>query len=555
MIYIKENKTKKLPGESSLFISFDFDIKIVETIKKAECPFYHKKEKIWECPVTSLSFLLDNLCVIDDINLQILKDKKQKEFVIYDLKKLKTKPYDYQMEGIQFGLNHSSWLLLDVPGLGKTLQAIYIAQQLKKLKKINKCLIVCGVNSLKTNWKNEIEKHSNLTCRILGQKTNSKNQLVIGSVKDRIDQLKHSIDEFFVITNIESLRNDDLIKELIKKKFDMIIVDEIHVCKSVTSQQGKNLLKLNSPYKLGMTGTLLLNDPLDCYAPMKWIGIENSTFTNFKYYYCNFGGPFNNQICGYKHLDVLKNQLQNNSLRRTKDLLDLPEKTIINEIVDMNDSHKQFYENVKNGIIQQVDKVHMSTANLLSMVSRLRQATVLPNILTSEQIESSKIERAVQLVDEIIANGNKVVVFSTFKDSAKYINEKLKKYKTLLCTGDQKDFEINDSIFKFQNDDEYKIMIATWQKMGTGITLNKANYAIFLDTPWTSGVYEQAQDRVHRIGSKQPVFIYNLICKDTIDERVKDIVNSKWALSNYVIDNDTSDEVINNLKNYIKELQ
>jgi len=65
----------------------------------------------------------------------------------------------------------------------------------------------------------------------------------------------------------------------------MIVVDEIHVCKSPTSQQGKNLLKLKAKYKLGMTGTLLLNDPLDCFMPLKWLGIDRSTYTNFKYYY------------------------------------------------------------------------------------------------------------------------------------------------------------------------------------------------------------------------------------------------------------------------------
>lgn len=91
--------------------------------------------------------------------------------------------------------------------------------------------------------------------------------------------------------------------------------------------------------------------------------------------------------------------------------------------------------------------------------------------------------------------------------------------------------------------------------MGTGITLTAANYAIFLDTPWTEGAYCQAQDRIHRIGSKKPVFIYNLVCKDTIDERVLKIVDTKGALSNYVIDNDTSDEVINSLREYIEELQ
>ena len=502
--------------------------------------------------------MLDELCKIDEIHLKILPDKKQKTDTVYKLSKYKTKLYEHQKEGIQFGLNHEKWMLLDSMGLGKSIQAIYIAQELKKLKKIEHCLIICGINTLKSNWKSEIEKHSNLSCRILGEYQNNKNQTKIGGIKDRLNQLKSKLKEFFIITNIETLRNNDVVKEIEngKNKFDLIILDEAHICKNPNSEQGHNLLKLKSAkYKIAMTGTPLLNSPLDCYVPLKWLDLDNSTYSNFKYYYCNYGGPFGNIPMGYKHLDVLKYQIEQNSLRRTKDLLNLPEKTIINEFVDLNDSQKQFYDNVVSGIVSQIDKVKMSTANLLSMVCRLRQATVLPSILTSEPIESSKINRCIELIDEIVNNDNKVVVFSTFKDSANYLAEKLQKYNCLLCTGDTKELDIKDNIQKFQTDVNYKVMIATWQKMGIGITLTAANYAIFLDTPWTQGAYEQAQDRIHRIGSKKSVFIYNLICKDTIDERVLKIVTTKGALSNYVVDDDTSDEVINSLKEYIEELQ
>lgn len=448
-------------------------------------------------------------------------------------------------------------MLLDVPGLGKTLQTIYIAQELKKKEKLEHCLVICGVNTLKSNWKSEIEKHSNLSCRILGEYTDSKGNIKIGGVQQRLNQLKNKISEFFVITNIETLRDDNVVKEIEKgkNKFDLILLDEAHTCKNPSSQQGHNLLKLKSAkHKIAMTGTLLLNSPMDCYVPLKWLGLDNSTYSNYKYYYCNFGGPFGNIPMGYKHLDVLKDQIEKNSLRRTKDLLDLPEKTIINEFLDMGDYQKQFYNDIVKGIVSEVDKVHLSTANLLSMVCRLRQATVYPQILTSNKlIESCKINRCHDLVEQITANGNKVVVFSTFKDSAIYLHECIP--GSLLCTGDNKDFEIRESIEKFQQDSDCKVLIATWQKMGTGITLTSANYAIFLDTPWTEGVYEQAQDRVHRIGSKKPVFIYNLVCKGTIDERVLKIVNTKGALSNYVVDDDTSDEVINSLREYIEELQ
>lgn len=557
MICIEEKTTKKLPGLSSLFITCEYNPNVVEKIKQSGNAIFHKKEVEWEVPVTSLSFLLEELSQIDDISLRVLKDKEKEDDKIYELQKYKTKPFQYQIDGIQFGLNHDKFMLLDVPGLGKTLQTIYIAQELKKKEKLEHCLVICGVNTLKSNWKSEIEKHSNLSCRILGEYTDSKGNIKIGGVQQRLNQLKNKISEFFVITNIETLRDDDVVKEIEKgkNKFDLILLDEAHTCKNPSSQQGHNLLKLKSAkHKIAMTGTLLLNSPMDCYVPLKWLGLDNSTYSNYKYYYCNFGGPFGNIPMGYKHLDVLKDQIEKNSLRRTKDLLDLPEKTIINELLDMGDYQKQFYNDIVKGIVSEVDKVHLSTANLLSMVCRLRQATVYPQILTSNKlIESSKITRCHELVEQIVGNGDKVVVFSTFKDSARYLHECIP--GSLLCTGDNKDFEIRESIKKFQQDSDCKVLIATWQKMGTGITLTAANYAIFLDTPWTEGVYEQAQDRVHRIGSKKPVFIYNLVCKGTIDERVLKIVNTKGALSNYVVDDDTSDEVINSLREYIEELQ
>lgn len=169
---------------------------------------------------------------------------------------------------------------------------------MRRLGEIEHCFIICGINTLKINWKKEVEKHSNLSCKILGERVNKKGRYLIGSVEDRLEDLKNKIDEFFVITNIETLRSDKIIKELTNKraknKFDMIVVDEIHTFKSPTSQQGKHFLKFtNAKYKIGLTGTVLVNSPLDAYVPLKWLGKDNSTYTNFKYYYCNYGGPFN----------------------------------------------------------------------------------------------------------------------------------------------------------------------------------------------------------------------------------------------------------------------
>lgn len=558
MILVEEKKTSKIPGLTSLYVSFPYHKELNEIIKQCSPANFDKKTSQWEIPITRLSKFINQAYKYDEIELHLLEDKKTHTEKSIQLLDYKTTPYEYQKEGILYGLNHEKWLLLDQPGLGKTLQMIYLAEELKSRNEIEHCLIICGINTLKVNWEKEIQKHSSLHCKILGKRKTRSGKVYYGSIADRVKDLKNPIDEFFVIVNIETIRSNDIIKQLKsgKNKFDMIVVDEMHVCKSPTSQQSHNLLKLtNAKYRIGLTGTPILNSPLDAYIPLKWTGNDNSTYTNFKAQYCMFGGMFNNEIVGFKNIEPLKEQLESCSLRRTKDLLDLPEKTIINEVLDMEPEQEVFYQNIVNGVVEQVDKVHLSTSNLLAMVTRLRQATACPSILTSENISSIKIKRCIELVDEIVSNDNKVVVFSVFKEPLNQLLRHLDKYNPLLCTGDVPDSEISSSIDTFQNDDEHKVILCTTSKMGTGITLNRASYAIFIDTPWTSGVTEQCEDRIHRIGSKQPVFIYRLHCNSTFDMRVKQIVDNKEAIGDYIVDNIQDQKTVDLIRSMILELQ
>ena len=201
MIQIQERKTVKLPGITSLFVSFDFNRAIVDELKLLGNTNYDADTKEWEIPITSLSEFIDRVCKIDEINLNLAQDDTRGVAgdIELSLDTYKTKPFDYQQQGISFGLQHDSWLLLDAPGLGKSLQLIYLAEELRRRNNIQHCLIICGINTLKTNWKAEIEKHSNLDCTILGQRINRKGQLVIDGVDKRLEQLKNPIKEFFVI--------------------------------------------------------------------------------------------------------------------------------------------------------------------------------------------------------------------------------------------------------------------------------------------------------------------------------------------------------------------
>lgn len=560
MIWIKERPTEKLSGLTSLFVSFDYDERIVSLIKlNVDIYNYNKKTKEWEIPINKLAYLIDNLSILNDIKLTIYKLLKPTEnLVSLRENNYKLKPYKHQEEAIKFGLTHDKWLLLDDMGLGKTASIIHIAEELKYQGKIKHCLIICGIATLRGNWKKEIKLHSDESFIVIGEKINKNGSLNYTTIKDRIDQMINIIDEFFIIVNVETLRADDFVEAINNgiNDVDMIVVDEVHKCANKQSQQGSNLLKLKAKYKIAATGTLLTNAPVNAYLPLKWLDIDKSNLTNYKRQYCEFGGFGGHEIIRYKNLDILKEEIEANSLRRTKEavLKDLPEKTIIREIVTLSDEHRKFYHEVKSGVKSECNKINLNTTNLLALVTRLRQATACPQILTTNNIKSSKLERCVELADNLISRGEKVVIFSTFKESVKYLSELLKEYNPLICTGDSKQQEIDEAVDIFQKDPAKKLIIATHQKMGTGVTLNAASYMIFIDTPFTAAQFSQACDRIYRIGTKRPVFIYNLICENTVDERVAQIVDKKQAMSDYIIDDKLDNQTLNILKDYVLDL-
>ena len=540
MINVFENNSKKVVGKTSLFISFDYNPNVLEIIKNTEGSIYHKDFKFWEVPLNRLSYLIDNLTLLDDINLDFLPDENLSEIIEPTLD-YKVRPFDHQLEAIKWMINIKNGLLLDVPGLGKTLDVIYAAEELKEKYNIEHCLIICGINTLKQNWKKEIQKFSNLSCVVIGEKVNKKGNITYTSVRERAEQLYNKIDEFFVIINVESLRDSTVVEGIrcSKNNFDMVVVDEIHKLKgATTSIQSKNLLKLSKvgKYHFGLTGTLLVNNPLDCFIPLKFIGYEKSTYTNFKNFYCVIEQKFGHQsIAGFKNIDNLKNEIAECSLRRSKELLNLPPKFIIPEYLELPESQQKFYTDLQSGLVEEADRVNIKNTSLLGMITRLRQATTCPSLLSSKELVNIKVDRALDLVEEITTNDNKVIIFSVFKEPLYQLKKLIK--GSLLCTGDQSDTEIADNIYKFQNDERYKVILCTTSKMGTGITLTAASYEIFLDTPWTYAEFEQAVDRAYRIGTTKNVIIYDLIAKDTIDERVFQLINTKKDISDYIIDN------------------
>ena len=542
MVTIKIDKSKlNNYEEKSAFVSFKYDIDLVELMRSLPIRFYHKDTKEWEVPIDKIEYIKSQIPhktvkIIGNLN----ENNNDSNYIPKGFS-FKTEPFSHQIDGFKYGLCNNKWLLGDEQGLGKTKQVIDIAVAKKLQHNYKHCLIICCVNSLKWNWFNEVNTHSNESPYILGMRCKKGKWSVKGN-KEKLEDLKllHLNRSYFIITNVESLRVPEISNEINKlckeNQINMIAVDEIHKCNNHTSQQSKGLLNINADINIAMTGTPLMNKPTDLYLPLKWLGYENHSYYAFEKHYCIKGGFGGYEVIGYKNLDELQEKLNKIMLRRLKsDVLDLPDKVFIDEYVEMSNKQQKIYNEVFDDIKSNIDMIKIA-ANPLAQLIRLRQATGYTGILSSTIQESAKLDRLEQLVEDSVNNNQKVVVFSNWTQMTDIIYKRLKNYNPAIITGDT---NVNDRqlmVDKFQNNNKCKVIIGTIGAMGTGLTLTAGTVVIFVDEPWTKASFNQAVDRCHRIGTTSKITVYVLLAKNTIDERIHEIVEKKGAMSDAIVD-------------------
>lgn len=564
MLYVKEIIPRKISGLTSFLVSSDrYSEELLSIMNSLTTYYYFKKEYSWEISSVDLKIFLDAATKLDDIKLelietdQILNFEKVSDEETISLIKDEYKPFKHQIEAINYTLAKKKWLLLDSMGMGKTGSIIYSAEILHKRGLIDHCLIICGVNAVKENWASEIQKFSNETYTILGKKIGKRGGVSYATISERCEILKKPIEEFFIITNIETIRDEQIVKAIENSynKFGMIAVDEIHRTANKKSSQGNHLLKLRADYKIAATGTLITNSPLSAYLPLVWTENDHSILTTFKPQYFVYGGFNDSQVIGYKNLDILQEEIDSCSLRRTLDQVrdDMPEKFVEYEILELSKEHQKFYDDIKAGVKEEADKVELNASNLLALTTRLRQAAVCPSILTTQNIKSTKLERCKELVEDLVSSGEKVVILSNFVGSVKELAEVLSEYNPLICIGEMKDDVVANNNRLFQEDPNYKVIIGTHARVGTGLTFNAASYLIMLDTPYTYAAFAQSCDRIYRVNNTRAAYIKVLAAKSTIDERIQEIIDIKSNLSDALL-TEASPELLDKLRRIIKEL-
>ena len=591
MISVVENKeTNKYE------IRFRYDEELIQLVKNVAGRRWEPEYKMWTIPRDRLGFLINQLKGTpyeDQLNIQSSEniDVNQKLGTTnyipeYDLSGVEEyiaegcNLYEHQRDFMRFALYRKAngykdgFLLADMMGCGKTAEVLQLAMYNKNHEGAKHCLIICCTNSSKFNWKEDIEKHTN------GQEI----QYIIGS---RLRRDKKSINTdtgskakyddltnmtmygkkdgeplpYFLVVNIEALRykvgKDHLITNKIVEmvnngEISLIAIDEIHRNASPKSMQGKQILnikkKINTHIEwIPMTGTPIVKKPTDVFLPLKLVGGHDySNYWNWCQQFCLFGGFGGHEIVGYKNIDQLKQMLEPNMLRRLKsDVLDLPEKVHNIEYVSNSQYQQKLYGQIVNELANTKEHI-ISSLNPMTKFLRLRQVNGSPELVDrSIQVDKSylsknaKLSRLIEIIDDIVANDEKVVVFSNWVEPLrtlyKYIS---KKYKTCVYTGTMSSEDRQKHKEVFINNSEYKVMLGTVGALGTSHTLTVANNVIFYDEPWNPSDKVQCEDRCHRAGTTKTVNVYTLICENTIDEVVHNIVYRKEGISNYIVDND-----------------
>lgn len=577
MVYIEIAQPERLKPTSlsklSAFVSFEYDSNLVSIIKSMGTRVYIPEKKTWEIPESVVPMLMRRLHDYDVLlRGEMHHETSESHAQLPSGFVFTTKPYKHQMEGLIYGLEHESFLLGDDQGLGKTKEIIDLAMCRKQTDGLKHCLIICGINGNKYNWADEVKIHSKEDSWILGTRFTKRPpiKMIEGSTKDKLEDLNNIPHQFFWITNIETLRGGSFkekqgkrtvtrfpIAEKIQELCDrgiigMIAFDEAHKAKNPDSQQGKALLSIDCKGpKIPMSGTFVLNNPLDLYLPLKWAGFETHSFYAYKQHYCTMGGFGGKEIVGYKNLDELRSMVSKVMLRRVKgDVLDLPPKVHTIEWVDAYPEQKSLYKDVRDQVRDNIDKVKVHPDPLSEML-RLRQVTGYPGILSSTVTKSAKMDRMEELVEDEVSVGGKAIIFSNWSEMTNVIRHKLKKYNPAYITGEVGSVQRMEEKDRFQNDPNCKVMIGTIGALGTGFTLTAAQLVIFVDEPWNRGIKDQAEDRAHRIGTRGTVRIVTILTRDTVDEGVYNLVQKKGKMADLLVDGKVDGKNVDNVLSYL----
>ncbi|HPH17170.1 MAG TPA: SNF2-related protein [Haliscomenobacter sp.] len=437
---------------------------------------------------------------------------------------------EYQTEGFEWLCRLADWgvgaCLADDMGLGKTVQALALLQ----LRAEQGPALVVAPASVCRNWVAEIGKFTpELTPVLFGE----------GDREAEIDNAKPGQ---ILITTYDLLTREA--ESFTKKIFSTIILDEAQAIKNRATKRSETAMRLQGDFKLITTGTPLENHLGELWNLFQFInpgllGSMESFNERFAVPIERFGDD--------SRRDQLRRLIQPFILRRRKDevLKELPEKTEITLTVELSGEEKAFYEALRRKALEDLEQSMeggmqggQKHLRILAEIMRLRRAACHPGMVDRQFIkdQSAKLRLFGEVVEELLENGHKALVFSQFVDhlsilenylKTKNINYQYLDGQTPLPTRQKR-------IEAFQAGDGDLFLISL-KAGGVGLNLTAADYVIHMDPWWNPAVEDQATDRAHRIGQEKPVTVYRLVAEDTIEEKILKLHSTKRDLADSLL--------------------
>ena len=441
----------------------------------------------------------------------------------------------YQKEGFYWikTLKHNQFggILADDMGLGKTLQVITFlwSEFQESAPGENRRALVITPASLVFNWMNEIERFApGLPATV-----------VTGDVKERKALIKNAGEREVLITSYDLLKRD--LKAYQNLDFAVQIIDEAQYIKNHGTQVAKAVKEIRSEFRLALTGT-----PVENRLSELW-SIFDFLMPGFLYSYEKFRKEIELPAVQYSNSDAmerLQKMIRPFVLRRLKrDVLkDLPDKLEKDMFSPLESEQKELYEAHTERLrlmlgMQSDAEFRTSKLQILAEITRLRQICCYPGLVyEGYKGYSSKLEMCMELVQNAVNGGHKLLLFSQFTTMLDVLAVRLKKAKIsfYMLTGATSKEKRAQMVHAF-NEDDTSVFCISLKAGGTGLNLTAADIVIHYDPWWNLAVQNQATDRAHRIGQQNVVSVYRLFMKDTIEERIRALQERKRELADEIL--------------------
>jgi hypothetical protein len=412
--------------------------------------------------------------------------------------------------------------LADDMGLGKTVQVLAMLASRPRVK--GKPSLVVVPKSLVWNWQQEAARFApRLRCLAL-----------VGSSRPTgIEALRHALSRVdLVITTYGLLRND--VAALREIEMDYVILDEAQAIKNPDSESAKAARLLRGQHRLALSGTPIENHLGELWSLVDFLnpGMLGSGRT--------FAGIHSSKAPQPEMLPLLGRALRPFVLRRTKEEVapELPPKHQETLLCEMDPEQRRLYDDLRThyraALLGKVarDGLGKSKIQVLEALLRLRQAACHPALIDAKHagVTSGKLEVLFERLDEVRKEGHKALIFSQFTSFLKLVRERLDAEGVIYEYLDGKVRDREARVTRFQTDAECSLFLISLKAGGVGLNLTAADYVFILDPWWNPAVEAQAIDRAHRIGQDKPVFVYRLLCRDSVEEKVAALQEEKKAL-------------------------